>query len=130
MKLSYRRATRLAVAGGRLFAVLFVVAGVITGNLFLALVALFVFTGAGVEGQEAIEREDEARPLLVDPRMPVLLADTPAHLAFARLMRSHESTLAVVDYGGQFVGLVTRTGMERSWAAGVRGPVSQFVERA
>ena len=117
------------MAGGRLFAVLFVVAGVLTGNIFLALVALFVFTGAGAEGQEAAERDNATRRLQLDPQVPVLLADTPAHLAFARLLRSHESALAVVDYGGEFVGLVTRTGMERGWAAGVRGPVSRFVER-
>ena len=43
-------------------------------------------------------------------------------------MRSR-AALAVVDNGGEFVGLVTRTGMERGWAAGVRGPVSRFVER-
>ena len=129
MKLSYGRATRLAVAGGRLFAVLFVVAGVLTGNIFLALVALFVFSGAGAEGQEVAKRDNEPRRLQFDPQVPVLLADTPAHLAFARLLRSHELALAVVDYGGQFVGLVTCTGMERSWAAGVRGPVSRFIER-
>ena len=130
MRLPYARATRLAVATGRLFSVLFGVVGVLTGNFFLAMVALFIFTGAGTEGQEAQER---AAPqpgfATVEPHVPVLLADTPAHLAFDRLLRSPYRALAVVDQGGEFVGIVTRSGMERGWAAGVRGPVSLFVER-
>jgi Zn-dependent protease len=129
MKLPYVRATKLAVAGGRLFAVLFAVTGILTANIFLAVVALFVFTGAGAEGQEAVEREKPAQAVGFDSQVPVLLSDTPAHLAFDRLMRSHYTALAVVDCAGEFVGLVTRTGMERGWAAGLRGPVSQFIER-
>jgi Zn-dependent protease len=129
MKLAYRKATRLAVAGGRVFAVLFGVGAILTANIFLAVVALFVFTGAGSEGQEAAEGAAVVGPVGLDPHMPVLLADTPAHLAFARLMRSPYPALAVVDRGGEFMGMVTRTGMERGWAAGLRGPVSQFIER-
>jgi Zn-dependent protease len=129
MKLPYVRATKLAVAGGRLFAILFGVTGILTANIFLGVVALFVFTGAGAEGQEAVEREKAAQAVRLDPQVPVLLADTPAHLAFDRLMSSQYAALAVVDCAGEFVGLVTRTGMERGWAAGLRGPVSQFIER-
>ena len=126
MKLSYRRATRVAVAGGRLFAILFGVVGILTANIFLTVVALFVFTGAGSEGQDA---RKPGTIELTPAQLPVLLADTPAHLAFDRLLRSPYPVLAVVDNGGQFVGVVTRTSMERSWAAGVRGPVSLFIER-
>jgi Zn-dependent protease len=129
MKLPYVRATRLAVAGGRLFAILFAAAGILMANIFLVVVGVFVFIGAGAEGQEAVERERTTQTLQLDPRVPVLLADMPAHLAFDRLMRSQYAALAVVDDGGEFVGLVTRTGMEQGWAAGLRGPVSQFVER-
>jgi Zn-dependent protease len=125
MKFSYRRATRVAVAGGRLFAVAFAIVGVLTANIFLTVVALFVFTGAGSEGQDA----EEPAPAPAPAQLPVLLADTPAHLAFDRLLRSPYPVLAVVDNGGQFVGVVTRSSMERSWAAGVRGPVSLFIER-
>jgi Zn-dependent protease len=134
MKLSYRRATLVAVVGGRLFAVLFGVVGILTGNIFLTVVALFIFTGAGTEGQDTREPAPASMAAVTDgpmagAQLPVLLADTPAHLAFDRLLRSPYPVLAVVDNGGQFVGVVTRTSMERSWAAGVRGPVSLFVER-
>jgi stage IV sporulation protein FB len=130
MKLPYPTATRFAVVGGRMFSVLFGIVGILTANIFLAIVALFVFTGAGAEGQEVQQREQSApAPVQPSPQTPVLLADTPAHLAFDRLCRSPHAALAVVDRGGEYVGLVTRTGMERGWAAGVRGPVSQFVER-
>jgi Zn-dependent protease len=129
MKMPYRKATRLAIAGGRIFAVLFGVFSLFTANIFLALVAFFVFTGAGAEGREVEEGEGGPAAIPLEPRLPVLLADTPAHLAFDRLIRSPYPALAVVDNGGRLLGMVTRGGMERGWAAGVRGPVSLFVER-
>jgi len=125
MKFHYSRATAVAVNVGRVFAVLFGLFGILTANIFMAVVAMFVFNGAGAERQEVAEREQTKG---VDPRMPVLFADTPADLAFDRLIRSPYPALAVVNSGGEFVGVVTRTGMERGWAAGIRGAVGQFVE--
>jgi Zn-dependent protease len=128
MRVPYLRATKVAVGVGRAFAVLFGAVGIMTGNIFLAVVALFVFNGAGAESQEISEREKAQLAYAAEPQVPVLLADTPAYLAFSRLTRSPYPALAVVDQGGEFVGVVTRTGMEQRWAAGVRGPVSLFIE--
>ncbi len=129
MRWPYRRATRVAVTVGRVFAVGFGAVAILTANVFLGIVALFVFNGAGAEGTEAEARETVSWPLDYSANgAPVLLSNTPAYLAFDRLMRSPYPALAVVDDRGDFVGLVTRTGMQSRWAAGVRGPVAVFIE--
>lgn len=129
---SHRQATRVAVFVGRLFAIGFGALAIYTGNIFLGLVALFVFSGAGAEGRNELgpDRGIAAHLDLSASRPPVLLSNTPAYLAFDRLTRSPYPALAVVNDRGDFIGLVTRAGMESRWAAGVRGPVSLFVEPA
>ncbi len=129
----YLRATRAAVLVGRVFALGFGALAIYTGNFFLGIVALFIFNGAGAEGQAAEQDAREERTIPVDDvaqRAPVLPADMPAYVAFERLMRSPYPALAVVNHHGDFVGLVTRAGMQNRWAAGVRGPVGLFVEPA
>jgi Zn-dependent protease len=128
MRLSHVRATRVAALVGRLFAIGFGAVGLMTGNIFLAVVGLFVFAGAGAEGRENEEPVAvEAAPSPLRD-FPVLLADTPGHLAFERLVQSPHAAVAVVSQQGEFVGVVTRRGMERLWAAGVRGPLSSFID--
>ena len=130
MRWSHRTATRVAVFVGRVFAVAFGALAIYTANIFMGLVAVFVFNGAGVEGREE-EPSPVPAPLDVPAsRPPVLLSNMPAYLAFDRLMRSPYAALAVVDDRGDFVGLVTRAGMQSRWAEGVRGPVSLFIEPA
>jgi Zn-dependent protease len=128
LRWSHRRATLIAVTVGRIFAVGFGALAIYTGNIFLGMVALFVFSGAGAEGRSEVETEAALPFDISASRPPVLLSNMPAYLAFDRLMRSPYQALAVVNDRGDFVGLVTRTGMESRWAAGVRGPVSLFVE--
>jgi Zn-dependent protease len=158
MRWQHRRATQVAVIGGRAFAVLFGALAIYTANVFLGMVAIFVFAGAGSEARHEFQPapEDAAawpqastgssapqRDYAVGRsaaarswgslqgaagHAPVLLSNTPAWLAFERLRRSPYAALAVVDDRGDIMGLVTRTGMQSRWAAGVRGPVSLFVE--
>jgi CBS domain-containing protein len=132
MWLSLGRATRIAVLIGQAFAAFFVVGGLMMGNFSLALVGMFIFFGAGAEGREAIVRE-QLRTLTVteimDRDAPVLPAHTPAYVAFDRLMRSRRAALAVTDESGVLLGVVTRWGMQRQWAEGVRGQVGDFVEQ-
>jgi Zn-dependent protease len=132
LRLSYVKATNLAVVVGRVFAVGFAVAGIASGSFGLALVALFVFFGAGTEGQQVNFRE-RLLELKVTEALnsdaPTLPADLPVHLAFDRLVRSPYSALAVVDHSGGFLGMVNRVAMQQAWAKGVRGPVALFAER-
>lgn len=131
LRLSYVRATGIAVWIGRGFALAFSLFGLLTGNVSLAFIGLFVFFGAGTEGQEVV-LNDRLRRLTVEQAVerhaPQLSAELPAHLAFERLAHSPYSALAVVDDGGRLLGIVTRRTMERRWAEGRRGPVALFVE--
>jgi stage IV sporulation protein FB len=132
MKLPGGSATRLAATVGKIFALLFGVVGLLSGNISLALIAFFVFLGAGAEGQEATAREMLRGVTVaeaVDATAPTLSSDLPAHLAFERLARSPYAALAVLDHDGSFLGIVTRAGMQRQWAAGVRGELQSFVEQ-
>ncbi len=121
MRLRHGRATRVAALVGKVFAVLFGIAGLMTGNWMLVILAVFVFFGAGAEDQEAVLREalqDLRLSQVVDRTAPALSASLPAHAAFLRLQHSPYRALPVLDDQGRFVGLVTRGGMQRGWAAG------------
>jgi CBS domain-containing protein len=132
MRLPNAKATRLAAAVGKIFALIFGLVALLSGNVSLAMIAFFVFLGAGAEGQEATTREVLRGVTVaeaVDANAPTLPANAPAHLAFDRLVRSPHGALAVLDQDGAFLGIVTRAGMQRQWAAGVRGEVLSFVEQ-
>lgn len=125
-------ATHLAAAIGKICALIFGMVALLSGNVSLAMIAFFIFLGAGAEGQEATTREMLRGVTVaeaVDANAPTLPADTPAHMAFDRLMRSPHGALAVLDREGAFLGIVTRAGMQRQWAAGIRGEVLTFVEQ-
>lgn len=131
MKMRYGRATQVAATVGKVFAILFAVYGIASGNLTLALVAFFVFMGASAESQDAQVREQLRNVTIteaLDREAPVLSATLPAYVAFERLLRSPYRALALVDNTGEYVGMVTRGGLQRLWSAGVRGDLLQFVE--
>ncbi|MGE5602638.1 MAG: site-2 protease family protein [Nitrososphaerales archaeon] len=133
LKLPYGRATGIAANVGRLFALGFGLFAILTGNFSLALVAMFVFFGAGAELQDVNQRES-LRGLMVsevvDSHAPVFPASLPAFTAFERLVRSPYPAVAVVDDAGRFIGVVTRQGMQARWAMGLRGTADAFVEAA
>jgi len=133
LKLRFSLATMIAVYVGRVFAALFAVLALMTGNLSLALIAIFVFFGAGSELQEATSRESLAGlkvSEVIDSAAPVFTASLPAFTAFERLVRMPYKAVAVVDDDGRFMGVVTRQGMQSRWSVGLRGNVEEFVEMA
>ncbi len=132
MRLPYARATGVAASIGRGLAILFGLYGLLTFNFTLSLIALFIFFGAGAEGQEALYRETLKRlkvTELLDPGAPTIMADAPVHVAYERMLRSPYTALAVLDRDGRFLGTITAAGVQRHWAAGVRGTVEAFIER-
>ncbi len=60
-RLEYLRATRISVAIGQLLAWLLGLGGFLQGNLFLILIAIFIYVGAGQE-----ERTIQAKSVLGD----------------------------------------------------------------
>ncbi len=133
MKLRYGRATQIAAMVGKVFAILFGIFAMLSGNISLALVAFFVFMAAGAENQEVAVREqlrDVTVKEVLDRGAPVLAAGLPGYVAFERLVHSPYRALAVMDDAGEYAGIVTRSGLQRLWSNGVRGDLRGYVEPA
>ncbi len=109
------RATQIAAAVGKAFAVLFGIVGLLWGNFILVIIAFFVFIGA--EGEE---RDVLARALLGDLRVrelmaPQVAAVAPGETVFdigERMIRERRLAYPVADEG-QVLGLVTFELVER-----------------
>jgi Zn-dependent protease/CBS domain-containing protein len=107
------RATEISSAVGQLFAVAFFLIGLISGNFFLALIAVFIFFGASGESQMVRQRE-LTRGLLVSDVMgtkPRTETVTPYH-TFGQVLDSvihgYQEDFPVVDENGRLVGMITR----------------------
>jgi len=132
-RLSYSRATGLAATIGRILAIVLGVYGLVTLDFFLAVVAAFIFAAAGSEAEEVTARESLKGVRIaevLEGHSPVLTPDIPAHLAFARLARSRQPAMAIVDQDGGFLGVVSAAGMQRRWRDGVRGALSDYVDES
>jgi Zn-dependent protease/predicted transcriptional regulator len=116
--LGFQRATRIAAALGQVLAILLGVAAVTAGNLFLAVVALFVFMAAS---QQRVG--EEARGVLSSMRLrdvynKYALVLSPADRVSKvvdYLLTSYQPDFAVV-HGGQLLGVITRDTVLRALA--------------
>ncbi|MCC6791850.1 MAG: site-2 protease family protein [Thermomicrobiales bacterium] len=110
MRMPYHRATQIAVTIGQMMAFLFGLYGFATGQFFLILVAIFVWMGAGEEGQQTTTRQLLGttpvgaamiqRPWSVSPEFPL-------QRAVELTLSTAQSDFPVVDRSGQVVGLLT-----------------------
>jgi Zn-dependent protease/CBS domain-containing protein len=107
------RATDIASAVGQFFAAAFFLLGLFSGNLLLALIAVFIFFGATGEAQMVRQRE-QMRGLQVSDVMgtkPRLETVTPYH-TFGQVLDSvihgYQEDFPVVDGDGNLVGMLTR----------------------
>lgn len=128
----YDRATNIAAGVGQVMALLFVAAGIFTGNWMLLFVALFVFLAARGEATMARQRValDGVRVGDVMQRTFYTVdAHAPLSDAAQTVMFSDQQDFPVVS-GGQFVGMLSRDEVQRQMAAG-RGHfrVSDFMRR-
>lgn len=108
-RLSRIRATRWAANAGLAFAAIFVVLGLLGGNLILALIGLFVMVGATAE-RDAVEREEQLGDLVVrDVMSPVRVTAEgwePASTVAARMVETQTTAMPVLD-DGRLVGIVS-----------------------
>jgi len=109
--ISYVQATRIAVAVGRLMAALFALWGILNGQIFLLLIAFFVYVGGGSE-QEAVEsravlRTVKARQALTRTAVSLYTSER-VDRAVELIMNSYQTDYPVLDLGGRFVGVLTR----------------------
>src|SRR3712207_1592354 len=107
------RATDISSAIGQFFAFAFFLIGLLSGNFLLALVAVFIFFGAGGE-QQMVRQRELTRGLTVSDVMgtrPRLETVTPYH-TFGQVLDSvihgYQEDFPVVDENGNLVGMITR----------------------
>ena len=111
MRMDYVRATRIAVAVGQGMALLLGLWGFATGGLGLIFIAIFVWLGAGQEGQQVeikgVLRETTVAQAMT--RQPLALApDDSLAQAADLLLRTSQTAFPVLARGdGRLVGLLT-----------------------
>jgi stage IV sporulation protein FB len=107
------RATDISSTIGQVFAAVFFLIGLLSGDILLALVAVFIFFGASGEAQMVKQRELTSRLTVSDvmgtkPRTETV---TPNH-TFGQLLDSvihgYQEDFPVVDEGGNLVAMLTR----------------------
>ncbi len=110
-------ATRVAMRVGQGLAVLMGAVGVLGGNLNLALIALFILTGASQEWRmtqlQAAMKQSPASAALIRGGVALAPAD-PLSRAIDISLRTGQSDFAVFD-GGYLVGLLTREDVAESF---------------
>jgi len=108
------RATRIAAGTGTVFAGLFVVLGLLSGNLLLALIGLFVWSGARAESEQVMQEELfrglRVRDVMVSSREALQVSEPVTHAA-VRMAATHQTALPVLD-GGELVGVVSAHHLE------------------
>jgi Zn-dependent protease/CBS domain-containing protein len=110
MRMSYRRATRIAVSVGQGMAMLFGLFGFLTGNFFLIIIAIFIWFGAGAEGTQVevkgvLGRLTAGEAMIRDPQ--TLEMSDPLSRAVELTLTTSQADFPVIDRTGQLSGLLT-----------------------
>jgi CBS-domain-containing membrane protein len=107
------RATEVSSVVGQVFAAAFFLVGLLSGNILLALVAVFIFFGASGESQMVKQRE-LTRGLTVSDVMgtkPHTETVTPYHTfeqVLELVIHGYQEDFPVLDDDGKLVGMLTR----------------------
>lgn len=129
MGLSYIDATRIAVFVGRIMAVLFALWGIFNGNIFLLLIAFFIYVGGGSE-RETVESKAVLRNILAEQALTHnavnLYTSERVDRAVELIMNSYQTDYPVLDLSGRFVGVLTRARM--IYALKEIGPDARIVD--
>lgn len=133
MRMHHQRATETAAIVGQVIAVLLGLLGLMTGNVMLVIIALFIFFGAGAE-----QVEGRARSVLAGHRVgdaynrgayvahPYDRLNSIVH----RILNSYQPDFAIVN-GHDLVGVVTRAEVMRALSTGVGDvPIGQIMAQA
>jgi Zn-dependent protease len=101
-RLSYLSATRVAVVIGQLLSWGFGLVGFLTGNFFLIILAIFIYTGAGQEGR-MIQVKDVLGDLRVEQaysrKVQSINLNEPLETALKATLNSFQSSFPICDQG-------------------------------
>ena len=107
----YVRATQIAVAVGRLLAVMMAVFGIFSGGIGLLLIAFFVYVGGSAEleavSSRAVLRQFHAREALTHNAVTLYTSERLERV-MELIMNSYQTDYPVRDLAGKFVGVLTR----------------------
>jgi Zn-dependent protease len=112
-RLGVLRATDISSAVGKLFAVAFFIIGLISGDLLLALVAVFIYFGATGEAQ-MVRQQEKTRGLTVSdvmgtkPRTETVTPDHTFGQVLDSVIHGYQEDFPVQDESGNLVGMLTR----------------------
>ncbi|HEX9705223.1 MAG TPA: site-2 protease family protein [Gemmatimonadales bacterium] len=132
MRMDYARATQIAAIIGQAMAVVFVVAGLVTGNPFLVFIALFVWMGAAgestmVQMRSALGGIPVQKAMVTDFR--VLAPQDPLGRAVEHVLSGFQQDFPVVDQG-RVAGVLTRADLLKALAGrGQEGRVGDVMRR-
>src|SRR5215218_4736665 len=107
------RATEISSAVGQLFALAFFLIGLLSGNFFLALIAVFIYFGATGEAQ-MVRQQELTRGLRVSDVMGTRSHTetvTPYHTfgqVLEMVIHGYQEDFPVVDESGKLLGMITR----------------------
>ncbi|MEM6326263.1 MAG: site-2 protease family protein [Bacteroidota bacterium] len=117
IRLPYVRATRIAAIVGQVLAFGFAAYGLFSGNLFLLIIAFFVFVGAQQEAS-ATRMRSSLHGIPVSQAMltefTVLGPGASVREAAEKLMAGSEQEFAVMGVDGRLMGVLTRTSLVKA----------------
>lgn len=114
MRMDYARATGIAVAVGQGLALLLGFAGFASASPSLILIAVFIWMGAGQEGQQTKVKStlrDTTVAQAMTPRPRTLSPDDSLARAADLLLSSDGTAFPVVEADGRLAGLLTEDGL-------------------
>ena len=109
-RLGYRKATKIAVNFGHVFALIFAYFGIVRFNIMLLVIAFFIYQAASSEELQVDVKETLKKFRVRDilpPDCITLKNDTTLAKVLELVFHSHQEDFPVVD-GGELVGFITR----------------------
>lgn len=131
-RLGYARATRVAASAGQFAAAMFGLLGLVSGNIILVLIALFVFLAAGAEAGVAQMRNSTLGLTAADVMITdfvCLGSDEPVSAAAEALIRTNQHDFPVVDEMGRLRGILTRGNIVKALHHGSAIPVHEAMQK-
>jgi CBS domain-containing protein len=112
----YGTATRIAGRVGVIFAFLFVIVGILTFQILLLLLALFIYGAATTESRSVLLNEllEGIRVSDIMSREPATVAaDTTINELGTQMLRNRQTVYPVIDENGITVGVITLNDLQR-----------------